>query len=397
MAEILTAVVLILVGAQLYHYLGYPALLWALSRLFPRPMVAAASSRPRVSLILAAYNEAPIIAAKLENSLTLDYPDLEIVVVSDGSDDGTERVVAGFAGYGIISLHDPVRRGKGMAMNRAVAMATGDILVFSDANAFCAPEALARLVAPFCDPQVGLVSGRKTVRRFDAEGRPSALGQSDGLYWRYESLIKQWESRLDSTVSVVGELMAIRRALYAPVPPAVINDDAFQCLQTLRRGYRVLYEPAAMTWELPSATTREEVVRRRRMTAGRWQLLTGGGGWPWHRPMVAFFLFSHKFLRLMLPFGMIGALAANLALLAFPPLHPLLATLLAGQAVFYALAVAGLVGDRTGRHWRLPYLAYYLTESNLSALRGLAAFLKGSQAVTWQKAQRLAPPPADAN
>ncbi|WP_448204598.1 glycosyltransferase family 2 protein [Azospirillum sp. sgz302134] len=390
MADLLIVVTLLCLALQAYHYVGYPVLLRLLRAVAAR-LVRKGAEQPAVSLIVSAYKEAAIIEAKLENALALDYPDLEIIVVADGPDDGTRAIVERYAGRGVVGLFDPVRQGKSAAMTRAAARARGSILVFSDANAFYEPDAVSRLVENFADPEVGCVSGRKMVRAVDAAGNPSALGQSDGFYWRYESMIRRWESDIGSTVSVVGEMLAIRADLFPAIPAAIINDDAFLGLHALRTGQRVIYEPAAVCAEHPSNSMGDDLVRRRRMTAGRYQLLMDPANWPWSQPFAVLCLFSHKMLRLLLPFLMAGALAANAAQVALGPAPAAMQALLALQLAFYGMAVGGYVTERLGRRSRLLHIAYYLTATNIGALRGFFAYVLKTQTALWTRVDRLGP------
>ncbi|GAB4159794.1 MAG: glycosyltransferase family 2 protein [Candidatus Promineifilaceae bacterium] len=373
-----------------YHYAGYPALLWLLARLRPRP-TRQGTALPAISLIIAAYNEADVIAAKAENSLALDYPPdrLEIIFVTDGSDDGTADVAATYAAQGVRLLHQSQRQGKSAAINRAAAQANGDILVFSDANAFYLPDALRLLVRHFADPQVGGVSGQKTIRRSHDRRQPaSGVSDSSSLYWRYESAIKRWESAIGSTVGVVGEMMAVRRALFQPIPVDVINDDAYLAVRLCRAGARVVYEPAAVCWETAAESNEQEQIRRRRITAGRFQLLFRPRLWPWRSPWMVFALFSHKFLRLLLPFFLLGALVSSALAVWRGQGGGLLQLALAGQLAVGALAAWGAWQERTGRRGRMPALAYFLLSSNWTTLQGLVRYLRGQQTVLWQKAQR---------
>ncbi len=399
-----------------YHYAGYPALLWLLARLRPRPTrqgegLPPAASPPPLSLIIAAYNEAEVIAAKIENSLALDYPPdrLEILVVADGSNDGTAEIVAAYAARGVRLLHQPQRQGKSAAINRAAAQARGDILVFSDANAFYLPDALRMLVRHFADAQVGGVTGQKTIRSSVSVTLPSVsvtlpsvsvmlpsdsqlpaggVSESSSLYWRYESAIKQWESAIGSTAGVVGEMMAVRHSLFQPIPLDVINDDAYLAVRLCAQGARVVYEPAAVCWETAAESSQDEQIRRRRITAGRFQLLFRPRLWPWRSPWMIFALISHKFLRLLLPFFLLGALVSS-ALAVWRGLGGrLLRLALAGQAAVGALAAWGAWQEQTGRRGRMPALAYFLLSSNWATVQGLVRYLRGQQTVLWQKAQR---------
>ncbi|MBK7175920.1 MAG: glycosyltransferase family 2 protein [Chloroflexi bacterium] len=382
--EFFTLLTVFSIGVLGYHYTIYPAIIALWARWRP----ATASSglyTPSVSLIITAYNEAAVMVEKLENSLALDYPTdlLEIIVVTDGSTDDTAVLAAKFQDRGIRLLHDPVRRGKSAAMNRATAVARGDIILFSDANAFYQPDALLKLLRHFQNGRVGGVSGNKTVKP-----GPGGVSQSSGLYWRYESAIKKWESQTGSTVAVVGEMFALRRTLFAPIPPEVINDDAYLATLVLRQGLSVLYEPEAVCWETASESTADELTRRRRISAGRYQLLFAPRWWPWRYPAALFQLVSHKFLRLLLPFFMILALVANTAVLLRRPKNFLMGLVFLGQLAVYMLAGLGWLAEKRQKKAKIPAAAYYIVSGNFSSLQGLWRLLSGKQSVLWEKARR---------
>ncbi|MEW5987481.1 MAG: glycosyltransferase family 2 protein [Chloroflexota bacterium] len=400
---ILTILTFLSLAAVGYVYLGYPIVLALLARLRSRP-VDRALIFPTISLIIAAYNEAGVIGRKVANSLTLDYPQdkLQIIVVADGSSDETAAVVQPYQAQGVLLLHNRERRGKSAALNRGAAVATGEILVFSDANAFYLPDALQKLVRNFHDPAVGGVSGRKTIRDSEA-----AVSQSEGLYWRYESFIKAKESQIGSTTGVVGEMMAVRHQLFQPIPEQIICDDAYLAYSLLRQGHRVVYEPEAISWETSAATTQGEMTRRQNINAGRYQLFFRPRLWPWNNPLALFQLISHKFMRLLLPFFMLSGLLGNLMVVGRrregrgrnlqnqspnpPILAPRPAALyltLVGQLLFYGLALVGWLGERGGRRWKLPALAWYITSSNLASVNGLRRYLAGRQTVLWTKVER---------
>ena len=382
--RLLTFITTFSVAILAYHYFIFAALMKLLAVVRPTP-VKRDTIFPKVSLIVAAYNETAVIRQKIENSLALDYPQeqLEIIIVTDGSDDDTPQVVQTFAEQGIKLMHQPERRGKSAAINRAAEQATGEIFVFSDANAFYMPDVIQKLIRNFADESVGCVSGNKTIRQSDG-----TVGQSAGLYWRYESAIKTWESEVGSTVAVVGEMLAIRRDCFAPIPPHMINDDAFLATQLMGQGIRVLYEPEAVCWETAVLSTEDEVIRRRRINAGRYQLMFQFHLWPWRYPLTLLKLLSHKFLRLLLPFFMIGAFVPNLLLVLQRRANWLLQLTFLGQCCVYLLALLGALAQGNGRIWKLPKVAYYIVNGNLTSLQGLARFLSGKQTVLWAKAQR---------
>lgn len=364
-----------------YHYAGYPLLVWLWAKLAPHPPVAEAF-QPTVSLIIAAYNEAAVIAAKIDNSLALDYPagQLEIVVVSDGSNDETPTIVQNYQTQGVRLLHRPGRQGKSAAINRAAAQATGDILLFSDANAFYEPQAVARLVRHFADPTVGGVSGKKSIRQNE-----SGVSQPAGFYWRYESAIKQWESQSGATVAVVGEMMAIRRALFQPLPADIINDDAYLATRLLQQGLRVLYEPEAVCWETAVETMEAELIRRKRINAGRYQLLFRPQAWWGMSGRMLWSLISHKFLRLLLPLVMVVGFLANGWAVWLKVGGRLLRWAWLGQLAIGGLGLLGLLAHQRGQRWKIPSIVYYFLSSQFAVLQGLVGYCSGRETVLWKK------------
>lgn len=384
-----------------YVYAGYPLLLYLLTRFFSKPPLSAAPYTPAVTLIIAAYNEERMIAAKLENALALDYPRdrLEIIVATDGSEDHTPEIVEGFASRGVRLSHRPLRSGKMAAINRAVQRAAGEILLFSDANNLYRPGALMRLTAPFADPAVGAVSGAKRILQ-DGD----ALGHSEGFYWKYESFIKTMETRLGSTTGAAGEIFALRRELFSPPPAQIINDDFFMAMLILKGGHRVVYVPEACSWEPVSASAGDEIIRRSRIVAGRYQaMFLSSRFMPWRSPLLVWQVVSHKFLRPLVPLAMIGAFCGALTAALWPPAKGAfpwlrLATpwgllFLILQSLFYLLALLGnSLSGRGGRWGRLLYLPAFLVNSNLAALKGLLGFLSRRQGVLWQRVRRREEP-----
>jgi biofilm PGA synthesis N-glycosyltransferase PgaC len=376
-----------------YTYVGYPLLMAALSRLRPAPRWP--EFTPSITLMIAAYDEEAVIAAKLDNTLALDYPAdrLQVIVAADGSTDATAAIVASY-GQGVELVHRPERAGKMAAINRAMDRARGEVVVFSDANNHYLPDALREMARPFSDPAVGAVTGRKTVAAEDG------LGYSEGLYWRYESKIRQWETRLGCCVGVNGEIFALRREMFSPAPPGVINDDAWMAQQVIDRGRQVVYNQRAVSVERAAPTAAAEARRRARIVAGQYQMLGRPGEWPWKRPLVLWEQVSHKVLRPLVPFGMLGAALASLLSLAFPGSGAGAAALahlaapwnwgaVGVQAAFYALAA---VGERAGGALgKAAYVPRFLVTSNWASLRALVRHLGRGQAAAWEKAGRRQP------
>jgi poly-beta-1,6-N-acetyl-D-glucosamine synthase len=371
--------------AIVYTYLGYPLLLGALARLRP-PTAEYQPSTPFVTLLIAAFNEQDTIAAKIDNSLGLDYPAdrLEIVIASDGSTDDTAEIVKSYASRGIVLNHSPERRGKTAAINRAIGDARGEIIVFSDANNLYDQGTLRAVVAPFVDPTVGAACGNKHISRGDGP-----LGESEGTYWRYEGWIKKQETRLGCTVAVLGEVFAIRRELFEASPDNIINDDFYIAMRILKRGFRVVYAPDAISRERVSASAEDEITRRTRIVAGLYQALARPRElMPWKKPVVCWQLVSHKFMRPLVPLWMIAGLATNVALVlqtgAAAPWFPLLV----GQMAFYLVAIVGLQYPADGRVSRALYLPTFLVSSNIAALLGLYRFSTGQQSTHWTRLRR---------
>jgi hypothetical protein len=338
------------VAFPLYVYIGFPLLLWllqALVRRAPRRQPI----EPSVSLLVAAYNEAAVIADKIRNSLALDYPagKLEIVVASDGSEDATAEIVRSFeaeSGGRVRLLNYPQNRGKMAVLNDAIRELRGDIVAFSDATSILAAESLRILVQSFSDPRVGAASGIYRLLKQDQ----AQLGLQEDIYWKYETFLKVQEARLGAFTGAHGSLFAIRRALYPFPSENTINDDFTIPMRILERGYRVAYEPAAVACE--EAHEMEGFSRRVRITAGNVEQLRELRGLLWPpRPFVLFCLLSHKTGRLLVPVFMLIALATNIALRGQFPYD----WLLLGQAFFYSLAVLGGTIDLKPRVLRLPY------------------------------------------
>ena len=365
-----------------YAFVGYPALVGVLARLRPRPVRADHRHEPTVSVIVAAYNEEEVIVWRLANLADLDYdPErLEIIVVADGSDDGTAELARSVPNTTV--LHRPERRGKRAAIERGIAAATGEILVLTDANNRFTPQTIRELTAPFADSDVGVVTGRKAID--DGTGRP--LDRAEGLYWRYESRIKQWESAIGSTTGVAGEILAFRRPAFQFVPPGTMNEDFVQAMFAALDGWRVVYAPRAVSLERASATLDDEATRRSRLTTGRWQalrmllpLLLR------RRPLLALQVISHKGLRPLVPFALIAAALTNGVLAAD---YAWARATLGLQVAFYGAALLGWAVDAAGRRSRVLYVPYYFCRMHVAALAGFRDFATRRQEAVWAKVRR---------
>jgi cellulose synthase/poly-beta-1,6-N-acetylglucosamine synthase-like glycosyltransferase len=370
-------------GLLVYTHAGYPLALALLVRLrgkrgraFPR--IAEGSSTapdgaalPTVSLIVPAYDEEEVIAAKVANALALDYPRqrLQVIVASDGSADATVERARG-AGADLVLELAP--GGKVAALNAGVEQASGELLAFSDANSVWAPDALRRLVAPFANPSVAYVCGQ--VRFTDPEG-----GNLEGAYWRYEMAVRGMESQLGGITAGNGAIYAVRRQAYLPLAASGSHDLSFPFLFA-KRGGRSLYEPGATASEKMVPTIEGEWARKRRMMVGLWDIVVGEGMLSprGYSPLFAFELLSHRLLRYLSPLLHLVALIANLALL--------------GDGWVYAVALVlqlALIGAGLLGRWvpAMPFrIARYYVLTTASIAAGLWDRARRGAGGRWEKA-----------
>lgn len=372
-------------GLVVYAYAGYPVVLWLLSIGRRRPDPVEPAEWPTLTLVVAAYNEGAVLHDKLTNTFALDYPagHLQVVVVSDGSTDNTDQVAGTFEGRdGYLFLQQPENAGKTMAQNAGVQVATGQLLVFSDANSMYEPDALKQLVRPFADDRVGCVCGELRYRTQQA-----GVGKGEGAYWRYEQFLKRHESRLGSLVGANGSIYALRRELFEELAPAVISDFIMP-IRVRLRGHDVVYEPRAVAHEETGAGFADEFKRRRRIVArsvyGLWK--EPGALNPFRRPLFAFQVLSHKVLRWLVPVLMIFMLASSAWLAASGA--SIYQGLLGLQLVFYVLALLGLVFPGGVGRVGLFYVPAYFCAINYGALRGVLSAITGQRHMVWKTVAR---------
>jgi len=282
----------------LYTYAGYPAVMWMLARLRPRPWKTAPIT-PSVSVVLAVHNGAALLPRQVQHLFDLDYPNIqEIVIVSDGSTDGTAEFLASQQHPLLKAIVLKEHGGKAVAVNAGMAEATADVILFVDIRPEIAPGAIQQLVSNFADPKVGCVSGKLTLRQ---KGHDTASGAVGGVYWRYEQWIRICESASDSPVGVYGGFYAIRRELAVRQPAGMILDDMFQPLSIIRQGYRSVVDPRASVYDMWPEKVESEFHRKVRTLAGNFQLFQLA---PWTltpQNRVLFQLLSHKAARLVVP------------------------------------------------------------------------------------------------
>src|SRR5262245_40887262 len=364
-----------------YVYLGYPLLLWLLERRWRRP-VHEADITPAVTLVISAYNEARCIAAKLDNSLALDYPRerLAVLVVSDASSDATDPIVSAYAPHGVTLLRMPERGGKTLGLNAALRAVRSDLVVFSDANILYTKDALRRLVRPFADPAVGCVTGDS---RYAADGAVSAAHSQEDTYWGYERFVRRLESGLGSTVGGDGAIFAIRRELYTVHAADAIN-DLVTPLQIVARGFRAVFEPRAIGFEPAAGDFWREFRRKRRIVNRSWRGVMSVPAVldPRCVGLFAWQVWSHKILRwLVLPVLALTAIGCLLAL-------PLGGLYRAGAWAFAATLVLAALGailpTRVSRLAAPAHGAFYFYLVNVAATLGVVMALRGRVETVWR-------------
>lgn len=371
-----------------YTYLGYGILLFflvRLKRIFSKKEVFDASFEPEVTLVIPAYNEQDYIADKAQNSLELDYPKdkLRILFITDGSTDSTADILRGIEGVEV--THEDIRAGKSAAENRAMTMVTTPIVVFCDANTYLNPMCIRNLVRHYTDPKVGAVSGEK---RVISKGADTASAAGEGLYWKYESTLKKWDSELYTIVGAAGELISFRSELVQDLEHDTILDDFIQTMRICQQGFRVKYEPESFAAETASDNVTEELKRKVRIAAGGWQSMARL--WPIlipiPNPLLTFQYISHRVLR-----WSISALALPVIFILnyfIMDVAPIYTYLFYAQIAFYLLALLGWFLENRAIRVKALFVPYYFLMMNYAVFAGFLRWLKGSQKATWERAKR---------
>ena len=351
----------------LYTYAGYPLAMWMLAWLWPRPWKAAPIN-PSLSVVLAVRNGIDRLAAQIERLLSLNYSNIkEIIIVSDGSTDGTSEELARQQSSRIKTIVLEEHGGKAVAVNAGVAAATGDVVLFVDIRPEIAVGAIQQMIANFADPKVGCVGGELILRQDGHDATSEAVG---GLYWRYEQWIRNCEATFDSPVGVYGGFYAIRRALFVPMPAGLILDDMFQPLSIIRQGYRSVLDHRACVYDTWPKRVEGEFHRKVRTLAGNFQLFQLA---PWiltSENRVVFQLVSHKISRLVVPYLLILLLVSTTALSRSSPIFAWFAVL---QILGWSVAIVGL-RFRTSVLNRIAAPVSALLVLNAAAVAGLYKF-----------------------
>lgn len=371
-----------------YTFFGYGIIVWIAVKckeLVSKPeKFSIVEEYPEVTLLIAAYNEADIIDRKMENCASLKYPSdrIRFVWVTDGSTDGTPEVLRRYPEN--IVLHEDTRAGKSHALNRAIKYVTSPIVIMTDANTILNEDSIYLIVRKFDNPKVGCVAGEKRVLSIGDNA-----ASTEGLYWKYESFLKELDDRLNSTMGAAGELIALRRELWREIPADTIGDDMFLSMDVLRRGYKIAYCKEAYAMELPSADIGEERKRKVRLAGCALQnvcrlrdLMN-----PFKYGITAFQYVSHRVFRwIVSPVCLILMLLFNFfAVLAGAPLFYHIVLLL--QLLFYLAAFAGMILDRKEKAGILR-VPYYFLFANFTMFAGIGYLARNKGNGAWEKAKR---------
>jgi cellulose synthase/poly-beta-1,6-N-acetylglucosamine synthase-like glycosyltransferase len=364
-----TIIFWISLAAVAYVYIGYPLVLMAWRRSAGRP-VRKRSYEPCVSLVIAMGNEARNVLPKMKNCQDLDYPTdkLQVIVSLDAPTDATYELLRNVDTPAVKIVLTQIRGGKAAAVNRGVAAATGEILVFGDASQRLEPDALRELVANFADESVGAVSGALVL--LDEHGREASDGA--GAYWRYEKALRAMESDIHSVPGATGAIYAVRRSLFTPLPAGTILDDVLVPMRIVLEGHRAVFDPAARAYDAVPDNAQCEYRRKRRTLTGNYQLIAEMPElllWPRNPIFVQFA--SHKLGRLVVPYCLAALFVSNLFLLRGAYFGAF-----AGQILFYFLAASGgLIPHRAA------VLANRFVLMNWAVLSGLFQFARGTTGV----------------
>ncbi|WP_159467661.1 glycosyltransferase family 2 protein [Dyadobacter sp. 3J3] len=374
-----------------YTFLGYGIVLYILVRIRriikgKRIYPSLDQDFPTLTLVVAAYNEESLIEEKIRNTIDLKYPQgkLNLLFVTDGSTDRTPDLITRHPEIKL--MHSAARSGKIMAIHRAMHEVNTDVVVYTDANTFLNKDALLLIARHYADPTVGAVSGEKRVMQDDV----SDATAGEGFYWKYESMLKKWDSELYSVVGAAGELFSVRRSLYKEVEPDTILDDFMISMLIAQQGYRIIYEPDAYASELSSDNITEELKRKVRIAAGGIQsilrlkkLMT-----PFENPLLWFQYVSHRVLRwTVTPFLMILVFILNFVI-CLRSVNFVYIIILFGQVLFYGASLAGWLLERRKIKVKALFIPYYFCVMNYAVIAGIDRYFRGSQSAAWEKSKR---------
>lgn len=367
------------VAAIGYAYIGYPLLLLLLSRIRPKP-VKSGHWTPSVTVVIAAYNEERDLAAKLENTLALDYPPshLEVIVTSDCSSDRTDEIARSFAARGVRLHRQEERHGKTAAQNAAVTKARGEIIVFSDATTHYRPDVLKLMVPAFADKSVGCVTGRVIYQ----DEKDSSVGTGTQSYWNYEFFLKRHESAVCSLIGVCGCMYAVRASAYIPLYNEACSDFIIATTM-VEQGLRAVYVPEAVCTEEPNRQAKKELAARVRIISQTFADLWRNRSVlnPFRSGFYAIQLWSHKLMRYLVPVFLIAIFIASAFLV---PRNAFYAAVFLMQVAFYLAALVSWALERLGVTFSLLALPQYFVITNLASLIAFVKFLTGERYTRWE-------------
>jgi len=375
-----------------YTYLGYGMLLWLLvkikKRLHPDKEQPTIEKYPEVTLVITAFNEEEAVHNKMENCHQLKYPEskLHVCWITDGSNDKTNELLASYPDVQV--LFQPLRQGKTAALNRGIVFVDTPIVIFTDANTMLNKEAILEIIKRFADPEVGCVAGEKRI--VQKETGDATAGE--GIYWKYESLLKTLDDQLYTAVGAAGELFAIRRELFETMPSDTLLDDFVLSMRIASKGYKIAYCKTAYALEEPSSDIREEEKRKVRISAGGLQSISRLKPLlnPFKYGLLSFQYVSHRVLRWSItPVTFFLLFPLNISLLFFIEKGvALYAILLVMQLIFYGTGVLGYVYASMQIRHKLLYIPYYFLFMNINVIRGFSYLRKRKGTGIWEKAKR---------
>jgi biofilm PGA synthesis N-glycosyltransferase PgaC len=363
-----------------YIYAGYPLLVWLLAR--TRPVRGTpATSNAQISVVVVGYNEGARLRAKLDSIFASNSANriAEVLVGSDGSTDDTAAVISSYPDPRVRLIHCPDRRGKPAVLNDVVPQCRAETVILTDARQMLDPAGIGLLADRLHEDGVGVVSGELMFRWSDGD---TAAARGMGAYWTYEKLIRKAESRWRGVPGATGAFYALRKSLFRSIPENTLLDDVVIPMQAVEQGARCLLEAGAVAWDTPSQSTQQETVRKRRTIAGAAQLVINQPRWllPWRNPIWWEFV-SHKLLRLVSPLLLVIVLVTNLVLVE----SPLYQVLLAGQGLFYSLALVGGGLQALGRRASPLGPVLMFVSLNLTTLAALWDASRGRFRAAWQR------------
>jgi poly-beta-1,6-N-acetyl-D-glucosamine synthase len=386
--QILEIIFWISFAGLIYTYVGYPLILMIINFFIKKPKFnnGLQIDNFSVSFVIAAYNEADFIIQKINNLLHLQLPEqYQIICVTDGSTDGTDTLVKQTFNN-VLVLHQAQRNGKAAAINRAMPFCNGQIIIFSDANTWLNPFSINKILRHFNNPKVGAVAGEKRI----VVGKVKDIAlYGESLYWHYEAWIKKNESDTNLVVGAAGELFAMRKNLFKPVPENFINEDFVLSVSVAQQGYKVKYEPNAYAMEYPSATLNDEMNRKVRIATGSFQLIGKFinlfNGFKYG--LLSWQYISRKFLRwTVCPIFLITTIISNIFIVN---LHNFYLFVLCVQALFYILAFLGYLVAKQGKKISLFISPFYFVFMHVCQILGFFKFINGIKNTQWIKVKRV--------